>query len=111
MSDVAELVAQCREDLTMSKFLRKEHLLARANEDRVNAANALEAMAAELSVCRAEVGHYQAERDAAEFRLAAMAPVVEAARAWAAARNGSGPYHLDCDRLEKALAKLEAANV
>ncbi len=32
--EVRELVDRCQEHLTMSKFLRKEHLLARANDDR-----------------------------------------------------------------------------
>lgn len=55
MSDVSELVERCREPLSMSKFLRKDDLLARANEDRALAADALETLAGEVAELREAV--------------------------------------------------------
>lgn len=96
--DVAE---RCREHLTMSKFLRKEDLLARASEDRALAADTIEALKLECERlagiiadhCRAvntltvdgarlqeRVESAEAERDALAAKVQKMEAVVEVAR-------------------------------
>jgi len=140
MSEVAELVAHIRRrreddgyDLESVREIASDPtgvvelygIIQKANVDRTAACDALEAQAQhianltgallaehdEVELKQAALEGISAKNDELAAKVAAMAQVVEAARAWAAARNGSGPYHLDCDRLEKALAKLEAANV
>lgn len=70
MNDVSELVERCREPLSMSKFLSKDHLLARANEDRALAADALETLAGEVKrLNRDTVNGYTRETGAMNYAI------------------------------------------
>lgn len=124
MIDVNELVGRCREHLTMSKFLRKDHLLDRANEDRALAADALETLAGEVKDLEAELECVKKQREDyfSEYRkklteytemkiaLAKLAPVVEAARVLSDGDCVNYPVGTAMGNLRQALATLEAAH-
>jgi hypothetical protein len=121
MSDVSELVGRCKQPLTMSMFLRVEHLVQQALMDRDELLGALETLAGENERLRHDSRALDDAREAfceVLSQLAAMAPVVEAAREyvqhwtafdqlpdWATERNQRA------FRLAQEIANLEAVNV